>query len=209
MTRTLSIWIVGLALVLAFAVASPTTASQEGDPEVEQGSDDTSADQPQPKRSVWVQATGGKRTGAPVKVYRNEDLERIAGLGPASSGSRTEDTTQETPAGPPAEGTAPPAEEKSALDLMFEKQAAQREHAEKIAEAELRVEAARKRIVEAEKRLLAVRNPLLARPKAPEEGWEEGGGEQRAQQSKDVLQAARDELAQAEQELDQLRRSVP
>jgi len=193
--------------VLVFAVATtPVPAGQsEGDKDSDGAS--TSAKESEQKLSALVHATGGKQ-GSSSKVYTNDDLKQLQGTG--SSGSSAEPAkpqpASETKPGQTAESP------KSALDQMFEQEALRKEHVQKIAEAEQRVVDARQRVVDLEKRRLAIRNPLLARPAAPEKGadeWAGANGGQRVRMTDSQIEAARDEVAQAESDLAALRNSRP
>lgn len=216
MTRTAMVWIGCMGLVLAFAVTSPATVAQSDERDSESGTEQgtESAKASEPEVAPFVHARGGKGTTSPGKVYTNEDLARLSGSEPAppSDAPAAAARAGETESGEEP-GKAPDAqEEKSALDKLFEREALRKEHQQKVAEAEQRVAAAKERITDLEKRELAIKNPFLARPKAPEEGaeeWERSDGPQRVKQTEDQLRAAREELAEAERELDELRRSVP
>jgi hypothetical protein len=208
MTRSVP-WFVSVCFVTVFAFAAGATLAQEsesdetGQAEAESGT----------KLSPLVLATGGKG-GTSTKVYTNEDLKKM-------HSGELESPTETTPSSSaPAKKTdgaeqaqvEQPAPTKSALDQMFEREAARKEHDQKIADAEQAVTDAKQRVVDLEKRLLAIRNPLLARPGAPEEGadeWERGNGQQRVKMTEEQTQAAREAVAQAERELAELRRTRP
>jgi hypothetical protein len=228
MSRTATAWIGCVGLALALAVASPATAAQSGERDTSSGSEKGTEGPEQSKAKVapFVEAKGGKGSTSPVKVYTNEDLERLAGSEPAAAteapasaadAKKAESGAEPVDAKEAESGAEPPdavdtQEKKSALDELFEQQAARKEHEEKVAEAEKRVAAAKERIKDLEKRALEIKNPYLPRPKAPEEGaeeWERSNGPQRLKQTNDQLQAARDELAEAERELAELRSSAP
>jgi len=204
MRRSWLVWVVFMGLVPALGFAAPTASDDGEDPEKKPSSEETGA-RPGAEPSPWVQATGGKASKEPARVYRNADLERLYG------GEATTPT-----AAPSAPVPAPPAgvegQPQDALEQLFAREAARLEHAKQVAAAEQRAEAARQKLVDAEKRLTAVRNPYLARPGAPEEGaeaWDQADGAQRASQSEAMIRAARDEVAEAERALADLRRANP
>jgi len=199
--------------VLAFAVATtPVPAGQsEGDKDSDRAS--TSAKESEQKLSPLVNATGGK-PGSSSKVYTNDDLKQLQGTGSSDSSAEPAkpQAASETKPGQPAAAAKPAEPPKSALGQMFEQEALRKEHVQKIAEAEERVVDAKQRVVDLEKRRLAIRNPLLARPAAPEEGadeWAGANGEQRVEMTNSQIEAARDEVAQAESDLAALRNSRP
>jgi hypothetical protein len=202
-----------VCFVLVLVVTVPATLAQDSGAATE-GS--TGADEEAgPKLSPFVRATGGKAAASSEKVYTNDDLERLRGAGPASSQAPSPSRDGEPPAdgaADTAEGSAKPPEAKSALDQLFECETLRQEHAQKVADAEQQVVAAKQRLADLERRLLAIKNPLLARPAAPEEGaeeWNSADGQQRVQQTESQIQAARDEIAQAERDLAELQRSSP
>jgi hypothetical protein len=205
-----------MCLVLTFAVASPATAAQSDERDSEPDSEKKTEGTEKSKSKVapFVHATGGKGSTSQGKVYTNEDLARLSGSEPAPQAGAPASgaSARETDSGAEQTGATDTKEEKSALDQLFERQALREEHKQKVTEAVDRVAAAKERITDLEKRALAVKNPFLARPKAPEEGaeeWERGSGPQRLKQTENQLQAARDELAEAERELAELQRSAP
>jgi hypothetical protein len=209
-------WIGCMCLVLTFAVASPATAAQSDERDSESGSEKGTEDteESKPKVAPFAQATGGKGSTSPGKVYTNEDLARLSGSEPAppSGAPASGASASETDSGAEQTGASAPKEEKSALDQLFERQALREEHKQQVTKAADRVAAAKERIADLEKRALAVKNPFLARPEAPEEGaeeWERGNGPQRLKQTEDQLEAARDELAEAERALAELQSSAP
>jgi hypothetical protein len=211
MTRAAMVLCFVSVLVFAVATTSVPAGQSEGDKDSDRAS--TSAKESEQKLSPLVHATGGKQ-GASSKVYTNDDLKQLQGTG--SSGSSAEPAkpqpASETKPGEPAAAAKPGEPAKSALDQMFEQEALRKEHVQKIAEAEQRVVDARQRVVDLEKRRLAIRNPLLARPAAPEEGadeWAGANGQQRVEMTDSQIQAAKDEVAQAELDLATLRSSRP
>jgi hypothetical protein len=188
--------LVSLCLVLAGAAAIPAPAADGGE---------------------QAQEKAKKPSNAPAKVYTNEDLKRLSAKGPG----REETTLPPGPASAQAtEGDAKPEppsgeeEEADPLDQLFAREAARKEHAKQVAQAEERVAAAKQQVADLEKRLLAIKNPFLARPKAPEDeeaaaAWEGGGGPERVEQTQGQLEAARAEVAQAERDLAELRLARP
>jgi hypothetical protein len=208
-----------LCLVLACAAAIPAPAADGG----EQGTDPAADREAEGEEasdaslSPLIHATGGKSSATPVKVYTNEDLKRVSGTGPGPA----ETTLPPSPASEPATGGGaepePPSaagEPTSALDELFAREARRQEHVRLIALAEERVATAKQRVADFEKRMLAIRNPLLARPKPPEDeeeatAWQDSDATGRVQQTEGQLEAARAEVAQAERDLAELRRAGP
>ena len=199
--------------ILALVVAAPT--AQCGETESKQAADPQTTDEPKPdpKLSPFVQATGGPDRSS-SKVFTNKDLKKLQGMGSSSaSTSSSSPTPVPTPTRdkPPAVEAAA-SQPKTALEQMFEQEALRKEHEQKIVEAEQRVVTARQSVVDLEKRLLAIKNPFLARPKTPEDGareWESGNSQQRVDMTEARVQAAREEIAQAERDLAALRNSRP
>jgi len=196
-----------LALVL---LALPAIASA-GETDSSKSKESQEAKSPENESNVspLIQASRrarGEKKDSEAKVYGNDDLDEM--FGPSEStppAAQDEDSTEPTEAARPAEGEAQP----DALEQMFAREARKKEQATEIAGAEQRVTDAKQAIVDLEKRLLAVKNPLLARPSAPEEGaeeWNAGDGQSRVQQTEQQIAAAREALAEAERELSELKR---
>ena len=207
MTRSAKVWTV--TLCVALALGAPATSATAGE-----GERTDAPTESEKELSPFIFATGGKSPSSGAKAYSNVDLERMFGAAPppaeapaASGAGATGSATDVEPA-----EAEPPAEAKSALDQLLERRTFEQERAQKVADAEQRVADARQRIADLERRVLAVKNPFLARPAAPEEGaeeWAQGDEAQRLKQAEDQLQAARDGLAEAERELTDLRSSTP
>ncbi len=143
-----------------------------------------------------------------VKVYTNADLEKFKIV--------KEEDDGETPATPPpadpkeAKKEAPP----DPLQLLRQQQAAQRDRAKAIAEAEAAVTTAKEKLANLERQLLATRNPFAARPEISKEekAQRAEGGEtaaQRYDRTKEMVEKAREELRNAEGELARLRAGRP
>lgn len=169
---------------------------------------------------------GAAKPGGEGKVYRNEDLYKLFGGAPtdAEEGEavpeggetpRTEATP--SPAVPvgdaaPSGAEAAPAPENDPLKQLLDQQAKAAEHQKLILDAEGQVKAAQEKIADLEKRVLAIRNPLLPRPAAPEEKaeeWNRADGAARVDLSQEQLRMAREQLAASEAKLDELRRTAP
>jgi hypothetical protein len=165
-----------------------------------------------------------------VKVFTNEDLEKLTGpAGPiimpmppredaqegaaqAKEGAATDPGAQPgvrvaepSPAGQPDQPQDP-------LQWMEQRKQRQAEHQRQLAEAENAVTSAKQKVADLENRLRATRIPFLARPEIPkdeQEAWSEKTAPQRVEHTQAQLDAARAELAQAEQALAQLRAQAP
>lgn len=159
------------------------------------------ADEKAPPANPFMQAVR-RPDAAKVKVYTNDDLKKLYGgeavadePNPASESG----TTPETGSGDP-------------LKELFDRQAKEAEHKQKIADAEAKVAAARDKIADLEKRKLALRNPLLRRPVGPEEKtdeWKALGASDRVKKTDEEIAAARADVEKLQAELDTLRRSAP
>jgi hypothetical protein len=184
-------------LLLLLAAGLPLAAETTDKRESEEG----------PKASPFVHATGGKPGKQPAKVYGNAELKKM--FGPAPDTIVLPATPAGRPSGDSGEAAAPPSD---ALESLFAGEAKKKERAARIAEGEQEVAAARQKVTDLEKRMLAVRNPYLARPKAPEEGAEEwlaADTRKRVELTAQQLEAARAAVTEAEQALAELRRSTP
>jgi len=194
--------VLGLLAVLVLVIPTLAVCSDERE------GDATGEKKTGPELSPFVLATGGKAGSEPTKVYTNDDLKKLSGG--VTSSKPAEAAPSET--GEPSEEGSTEAAPGSALDQIFAEEQARKEHAQKIVEAEKRVTASQQKLADLEKRLRAVRNPLLARPEAPEddpEAWNNASAAERATMTETQIQAARDEVAQAEQDLAALRGGQP
>jgi hypothetical protein len=158
-----------------------------------------------------------------VKVFTNEDLEKLEGpAGPIIMPIRPDDA--QPPQAAQGEGAQPgvrsaeptqgdaEAQPTDPLQWMEQRKARQAEHQRQLAEAENAVANAKQKVTDLEYRLRATRIPFLARPQIPEderEKWSEKTASERAEYTQTQLDAARTELAQAEQTLAQLRAQAP
>jgi len=202
--------VVGFVMILAL-VSFAATAGETQEPSADRsdgGDQKTEEAQPSP----LVQATGGKADGKREKVYGNDDLEKMFGPAPArADGSSVANSDESATEKPKAAASAATAGD-SALDQLFAGEARKREHAASIAAAETQVAEAKQRLADLEKRLLASRNPLLARPKPPEEGaeeWNRADAAGRVEQTQAGIEAARKAVAEAQRELAALRSAAP
>jgi hypothetical protein len=199
-------WTVWLTLTLAL-IALPAiakegheVASESGKTEKAESSQDESNLSPLVQASRRVRA---EEKDVEVKVYGNDDLNEM--FGPSESTPTATQDEESTGVAETAEVEALP----DALEQMFAGEARKKERATEISGAEQRITDAKQAIVDLEKRLLAVKNPLLARPSAPEEGadeWNAGDGQTRVRQTEQQIAAARKALADAERELSDLKR---
>ncbi len=227
MARSSSVWIVGSWVALTLAAVTASSAGNDSQPPAQESK---AAATPKPRaaeaeRSPFMQAVAGEQGAAPAKVYSNTDLEQMFGGAPSAKKQEAPPAQGATPASEPSERVEPeseteaetarvpvPAEQKGAVDALLEREAARAEYAQSIADAELQVRQAQKRVSDLEQRQLAARNPLLPRPAAPEEGaeeWQAMNGAQRAARADEELRSAREALTEAEQELARLRASRP
>jgi hypothetical protein len=190
--------------MLSLSIVIPAMGTEPtGETESDQAAADESSE---PQRSPLLEATGGKKRSASDKVFTNDDLEKLSG-----GGSETRKASPRKSSRGDGESVAAPKAD-DALEQMFAKEARRKEHREKIVQAEARVVEAKQRVVDLEKRGLAIKNPLLPRPSAPEEGaeaWQAGDARQRVDQTTSRLEAAREQVSQAESDLAALRNSRP
>ena len=156
--------------------------------------------------SPYAQATRGK-SSAPTRsenVYTTDDLERLyADKHGKSKAKRGTAEPQKGDAAPktPAVGDDP-------LSRLQQQQTEQAERMRLIVETKQKVADAKKRVRELQQRILATKNPLLARPRIPEEEraeWSGQGAAQRVRNSEDKLRLAREELEKAKANLTRLR----
>jgi hypothetical protein len=142
---------------------------------------------------------GGEPTPGEDKVFGNDDLERLFGPPPPVE---QETAAEPVPAGEGA--TPPPAPAPGdALAEIEEQRKQAAERAAAAAEAEKKVSELRDRLASLERAKIAVHNPLLARPEAPEghgEEWERMNGTERATLIDSLIEATRRELEQVEQD---------
>jgi hypothetical protein len=152
----------------------------------------------------FLKAARGK-PGQPAedKVYGNEDLERLFGPPPPE---------EEPAAEPPAAavpGEAPPAQPGDPLAELQAQRRKAEERAAAIVEAEKKIADLNERIANLERTKIAIHNPLLARPVAPEGSgpeWDNMAGPERVAVVDRLIEATRIEIQQAEQELERVRR---
>ena len=96
------------------------------------------------------------------------------------------------------------------LEELLESKGKAEQHRQEITAAEGKVTRTMQEIAAIERRLIAIRNPLLARPQAPEgteEEWDGMTAPQRVERSKEDLAKAQAELKEAEDDLARLRSS--
>jgi hypothetical protein len=146
----------------------------------------------------FLKAARGK-AGEPAqdKVYGNDDLERLFGPPPP-----VEEEAAAEPA-PAAEGAAPAPQPGDPLAEIEDQRKQALERAAAAAEAEKKVTELRDRLASLERAKIAVHNPLLARPEAPEghaDEWEKMSGTERATLIDSLIDATRRELEQLERE---------
>lgn len=177
-------------LVVPAALAEKTEKSEKSDAD--------------PSKSPYAQATRGKPS-APTRsenVYTTDDLERLY----ADKHDKSKSGTAE-----PEKGDATPKTPAAGDDPLSRLQQQQTEQAERmrlIVETERKVAEAEKRVRELQQRILATKNPLLARPRIPEEEraeWSGQGAAQRVRNSEDKLRLAREELEKTKADLTRLR----
>ena len=212
-------WLLSLSLVL-FAAAAGFAEEEKKD----------QAKPPEKAEQKADKAKAEAKEAEEVKVYTNEDLEKLTGpFGPIIEPVRDEDAQPaETPqlaegeqAQPGVEPGVRPTEPKEQpeaaqptdpLEWMEQRKARQAEHQRQLAQAEQAVADAKKKVADLEYRLRATRVPFLARPEIPEderEAWSEKTAPERAELTQKQLDEARAELAKAEQALAQLRAQTP
>jgi len=137
--------------------------------------------------------------------FTNEDLKR------RYSGGEKKESSEATPQSSTSEKT-PDDGGAAALKKMFAERDSRKDNAGKVAEAEAAVAAARERVAQLEKKKLAIVNPFLARPAAPEdeeeaERWKAMNGPERVAAADGELVEARKAVAEAESALAVARRN--
>lgn len=211
MTRKIG-WLVALVVLVLAGIAPAAIAAPEGEPEKKSNSGKTKAAGDNP----YAQAAKGKKPAK--KVYGNDDLQQLAGGTPlpeleeeeqteGASKDKTAPTAETDPAAETAESAG-----QDALEEFLDRKKKAAERREAIAAAEQKVTEALQKVAEVERRLIAIRNPYLARPEAPEgaaEEWKEMDAAQRVERSKEDLKKAQEEVKKAEEELQRLRSSAP
>jgi len=181
------------ALVLALALTPATSVAQQ------------SGDAKQKRPSPYVQATKNAKKKTPAKSYSTEDLERMYGPTTPIEIVESPDSGSESDA-------KTPAEDKDPLKQLFEGEKQREEHEAQVAAASQKVAEAERKVAELERRSLAIRNPLLPRPEAPEEGaeeWNAADAQGRLEQNTAAIEAAKTELEKAREELATLQRATP
>ncbi|HKQ62868.1 MAG TPA: hypothetical protein VJS92_16365 [Candidatus Polarisedimenticolaceae bacterium] len=141
-------------------------------------------------------------------AYGNEDLVRMYGEPKAEP----EQAAAPVPAPPGAEGAKPATADPTADPLAWleQRKAKQAERGTTVQQAQAEVTRLEQKVAGLEKRILAVKNPLLAPPQAPEDddgSWAKQGNGDRLKRSEDELAAARQELDAARQKLQQAQAS--
>lgn len=136
--------------------------------------------------------------------FSNSDLERRYGGG--------EEKAKSKKAAPSSAVEKKSEAGSSALEKMFAKEEAKKERAQKVADAEEVVAAAKERIARLEKTKRAIANPYLARPSAPEdeeqaERWKNQDSAERLNSTDAELKSARKMLADAQAALAEARRN--
>ena len=156
-----------------------------------------SAAEPQKKKEEEEGSRQKKgQAGAGAVVYTNADLERLFGP-PGPAPAEEAGSKQETGA-----------ERADPLKLIEEEKQQASDRQAKIAAAEKAVADAEANVRDLEKRILAVRNPLLPRPKLSEEEEEAQkgmDGAERVKRSQEQLEQARKEVDRAKAELARVR----
>jgi hypothetical protein len=147
----------------------------------------------------FLKAARGK-AGEPVqdKVYGNDDLERLFGPPPAAEQAPAAEPEPGTESAPPV----PPPDPGNVLAEIEEQRKQAEERAAVAAEAEKKITDLRDRLASLERAKIAVHNPLLARPEAPEghaAEWDKMSGTERVTLLDSLIDATRRELEQAEQ----------
>lgn len=189
------VWLLTAAVVCFISTACAT----------EKGSEKKES---QPAQKAEEKAEPGGQGEQDVKVYTNEDLERMFGeeesaesaAPPTEEAAGERKPVMEVKVEP--EPTAKPATDP--LSRMQQQQAEAEDHARAVEEAKQAVADARKRVAQLEERVLAVKNPFLARPVIPDDEkaqWDSMGARERLEDSETKLKQAREELAAAEKKL--------
>ncbi len=170
-----------LSLALGFVLlgfGALALATEGSRPQPPSRSEDKAAEAASPKRvSPFILAIRGKQRSARIKVYTNQDLDRMFGppeaVEPASTESRAD---------------APAATDQGDLPQVSEESAAERQR--QIVESEKRVAQAQRRVSGLEEQRSAAINPFVPPHQA---GWMAELGQ------------AREELRKAKRQLEQLR----
>lgn len=164
-----------------------------------------------PADNPYMKAIPKKNEGeSKPKVYSNETLREMYGGAPSAESTAPATAPTGDGAAAPATPAAPPAGDP--LKQLLDRERAREDHTKKIASAEARVAQAQAKLADMEKRRLAIRNPLLARPAAPEgeeSQWSGMSGPERVARNEELMREAQADLQEARAELDALRRSVP
>ena len=191
---------IGLTVLLGPAFADGET----GKTGERKQSDDTEATGSAAPISDFMKATNANRKQKATPSYSNADLQRMFGApsadpAPSSSGSTEPPETEGAKEAP-----------KDPLTQLLEAQESEKERQSKAEAARQKVAVIEKRIVDLERRTLALRNPLLQRPSAPEDeaardAWNAADTVGRLEQNAQQLDLAREALETARQELADLR----
>jgi hypothetical protein len=188
--------VAGLCAVALFVVGAgmPVAAGDT------QSAKDGEAEQVNP----YVQATRNKGKQGEVKVYTNAELRKLYGGEidePAASAEPLAAAPVVSPGSEPAVAADP-------LQQLFDQQAQAEQRKNDTVAAEARVAEARKKVEEIKKATLATKNPLLPRPKIPEEKaeeWQAASAPDRVAMADQALAQAVADLASSEAELARLR----
>ncbi|MDH3592779.1 MAG: hypothetical protein OER88_12915 [Planctomycetota bacterium] len=204
-------WIAPVAILCLLAAGEVWAQRDRAEPEKKQTeSQDQAATDSKKKKSAIAQAVTRERGRKPARVFTNEDLEKLTGLGPEQPRIK-----------PPSPDAPPPPKKKTAAEKAAEDGRAPgfadtERRAARAADldrrrsaAEARVLLAEQRVSALERRLLQIRNPYLARPEIPEdekEAWDALDGAGRAALTERQLAGAKKDLAEAREAYEAARR---
>ncbi len=186
----------GAAIVLlsVFCGAPAGAPALADDPKVQE-----TADQAKERRD-------GRKAGEEVRVYTNEDLDRLP---PDPTASRRTPKPEEALAAKGADAAKQPASAAAVdpLEKLDDDRARAAGLAAQTAEAGRKVAAAEARVRDLERRQLEIKNPYLPRPEVPPEqaeAWKKMNGAERVKATEEELKQARKDVEDAKAALEKL-----
>lgn len=176
------------------------------------------AEEPAKKEQRPATKAKASKPAAETVAYGNEDLERLFGKVEPTEPEPTGAPSAEAEPGPPApaepggaaaEESGRPDEPADPLAAVLEQRDRQKERAGEVAEAQAKLGEAQDRVARLERRIRAIRNPLLARPEAPEgqQDWTTIGAREQLERTEEELVKAREEVTLLERAVEERRGS--